>query len=548
MSTDDREKLPTTSSKRKPRTKKPLCTFPECGPVNALKAYVKKLAEETAVLKQEIADRDARLEEMEAKIRNLQGDLFAPSSERLYLASKDGVVVDKDADAYDSGITQQGDGLRKRGAQPGHTGRGRNIPDSFPIIEMIHEIPLNKKVCPQCGKQYRDLNLTEDSIEIDYEVKVIVKKHRRKKAAKTCDCSVPAIMTAAKSPQIIPKGKFSTAFLCFIMVQKYFFQIPLNRQIQQWAMEGLEVNAGTIIGAFKALMEYIIPLYDLLVAVSREQKHWHVDETRWLVFVETPGKTSFRWWLWVFASKQTTVFVLDPSRSSQVPKGHFGQDAQGVINVDRYSAYKTLEGQLQRQLCWYHVRRDFIRAKEGNSALTDWADDWISEIHWLDSLNDDRVACRNDAILLAERQVSVENHLAKMADQRDTQLAIIDLKPVQVKVLRSLERNWTALTVFVSDLDIPIHNNVAERALRSPTVGRKNYYGNHAKWSGDFAVMMMSILQTAAQHKLNVQAYLVYYLEACACLGKVPEDLESYLPWNLSEKTREALKLRRARR
>ena len=84
--------------------------------------------------------------------------------------------------------------------------------------------------------------------------------------------------------------------------------------------------------------------------------------------------------------------------------------------------------------------------------------------------------------------------------------------------------------------------------MRSPTVGRKNYYGNHAKWSGNFAVMKMSILQTAAQHKLNVQAYLVYYLEACARLGKVPDDLETYLPWNLPETVREALTLRGAKR
>ncbi len=545
MSKDDQKNLPTTSSKRKPRAKKPLCTFPECGPVNVLKEHVKKLAEETAVLKQELADRDSRLEEMEARLRNLQGDLFSPSSERIHLATKDGIVVE--ADNQDSEVTPQDDGLRKRGAQPGHTGRGRKIPNSFPIVEVIHEIPLNQKICYHCGKAYRDLKLTEDSMEIDYEVKVIVKKHRRNKAAKTCDCPVPAIITATKPPQIIPKGKFSTAFLCLIMVQKYFFQIPLNRQILQWAMEGLEVNAGTFIGAFKIVMDFITPLYNLLVTVSRAQKHWHVDETRWLVFVETPGKASFRWWLWVFASKQVTVFVLDSSRSSQVPKRHFGQDAQGVINVDRYSAYKVLEGQLQRQLFWYHVRRDFIRAKEGNSALADWADDWISEIHWLDVLNDDRVACRNKAVLLAEKQVLLENHLAKMATQWDAQLATLDLKPVQVKVLKSLQRNWTSLTVFLGDLDIPIHNNTAERALRSPTVGRKNYYGNHAVWSGDFAVMTMSILQTAAQHKLNVQAYLVYYLEACARLGKVPDDLETYLPWNLPEKAQEALKLRGAK-
>jgi len=55
--------------------------------------------------------------------------------------------------------------------------------------------------------------------------------------------------------------------------------------------------------------------------------------------------------------------------------------------------------------------------------------------------------------------------------------------------------------------------------------------------------MSMSILQTAAQHNLNIQAYLRYYLDACARLGKVPEDLANYLPWNIPEVDREALSL-----
>jgi len=157
------------------------------------------------------------------------------------------------------------------------------------------------------------------------------------------------------------------------------------------------------------------------------------------------------------------------------------------------------------------------------------------------------VACRNNEVLFAEKQAMLETQLVDMAAKRDAQLETGNLKPVQLKTLKSLNRNWSGLSVFVGNPDIPIHNNVAERALRSPAVGRNNYYGNHAKWSGEFAAMSMSILQTAAQHKLNVQAYLCYYLDACARLGKVPEDLENYLPWNIPEADRAALTLRKAK-
>src|SRR5665648_1073759 len=169
MSTDN-ENLPKTKSKRKPKTDKLLCTFPKCGQVKVLKEHIKKLAEEDAVLKIQLADRDACIEEMEAKLRNLLGDLYAPSSERIHLATKDGVAVE-DPQAESDPLDPVSNGKKKRGAQIGHRGYGRKIPDSIPSIEVIHEIPEEKKVCHECGLSYRDLTLTEDSVEIDYEVK-----------------------------------------------------------------------------------------------------------------------------------------------------------------------------------------------------------------------------------------------------------------------------------------------------------------------------------------------------------------------------------------
>lgn len=191
------------------------------------------------------------------------------------------------------------------------------------------------------------------------------------------------------------------------------------------------------------------------------------------------------------------------------------------------------------------MRRDFLHTKEGSPQLSAWANDWINDIHVLDQLNNDRVACRHNETLFTKKQAELESHISEMAAKRDSQLESIGEKPLQLKILRSLKRNWEPLTTFLRHPDIPIHNNVAERALRSPAVGRKNYYGNHAVWSGDFAAISMSILQTAAQHKLNVQAYLRYYLDACARLGKIPDNrdwLAKFLPWNIQEADRAALR------
>ena len=325
-------------------------------PVKVLKEHIKKLAEEDAVLKIQLSDRDAYIEEMEAKLRNLLGDLFAPSSERIHLATKDGVTVEYPQDESDPLDPPMSGGKKKRGAQIGHRGNGRKIPDSIPPIEVIHEISEDQKICSECGLSYRDLTLTEDSVEIDYEVKVILKKHRRRKAAKTCDCAVPTIITAPKPPQIIPKGMFSTSFLSLAIVQKYFFQIPLNRQIAQWAMNGLEVNAGTLIGCFEAIMAFLTPLYNLLVEVSRSQKHWHVDETRWLMFVEKPGKIGYRWWLSAWTVRPRDNFI-GWTKEQRISRLHL------VVNNSRFLI-----------LPWVHVKN--LASKVLSQCTKQLPNDW----------------------------------------------------------------------------------------------------------------------------------------------------------------------------
>ena len=95
------------------------------------------------------------------------------------------------------------------------------------------------------------------------------------------------------------------------------------------------------------------------------------------------------------------------------------------------------------------------------------------------------------------------------------------------------------MTVFVEHPEVPMDNNTAERAQRGPVVGRKNYYGSGAVWAGRLAAMMFSLLQTLCLWQLNPRSWLTAYLTACAeAGGAVPEDVDRYLPWNLSDADR----------
>ncbi len=59
-------------------------------------------------------------------------------------------------------------------------------------------------------------------------------------------------------------------------------------------------------------------------------------------------------------------------------------------------------------------------------------------------------------------------------------------------------------------------NNAAERTLRGPIVGRKNYYGSSSEWSAQLSSYLFSIFMTLKLWGINPRIWLGGYLEACA--------------------------------
>ena len=102
-------------------------------------------------------------------------------------------------------------------------------------------------------------------------------------------------------------------------------------------------------------------------------------------------------------------------------------------------------------------------------------------------------------------------------------------------MLTSLKNHWAGLRVFVDHPAVPLDNNAAERALRNPVIGRKNYYGSGSVWSAELAAVMFSVFQTVLLWGLNPHHWLQAFLQACADQGgKPPSDLSGFLPWTMS--------------
>ncbi len=478
------------------------------------------------------------LRQAHGQIRTLQDKLFGRKSEKSGSSDRSNELFDsEEVPAV----------VKKRGAQPGQRGHGRRDYSHLPVNEEFVPLPGESLVCPDCGKLAKVLADTEDSELLEIDVRPHRRRIRRRRYRPTCDCD-PArrILTAPPPPKLIPKGNYGISIWVHVLLDKYSSYRPTERLLRQLQQYDLNLPAGTVNDGLRRIEPMLRPLYEALRERNRGGGFHQADETRWLVFVLLDGKKGYGWWLWVILGADTVIYLLAPSRGHEVPQTHFGLEASGVLEVDRYSGYKAMaqvkSGLMVLAFCWAHVRRDFVGVGKGWAELTPWALSWLRRIRHLYAANRERLRHPLGSTKFQEQDALLRRAVEAMRAETAEELSDPKIRQPCRKVLESLAEHWPGLVRFVEDPRIPLDNNASERAGRGPAVARKNFYGSGSLWSGRLAAAMFSLLATLAHWGLNPRRWLEWYLESCAAAGgKAPEDIQPFLPWNLSDERRLAL-------
>jgi transposase len=510
--------------------------------VAVLRAQVDRLTRENLELRQQVgywksmhAQACRRITELEAENERLRGENRKLQSQAFGRKSEKQSRQNRSNDLEDPSEPRR---QRRRGQQTGNPGPKRRDYSHLPVRESTSELPEEKRVCPDCG-----LPLVASGVEDceQIEIEILVYRHvtHRQRYQRACRCPGQRTWTAPAPAKLIPKGLFGISVWLEILLDKFVSQRPTERLLSQWQLLELGLAPGTVADGLRRLEPLFQPILAALQERNRQAVNKQADETRWLVFAEHQGKTGHTWWLWVFGSSDSVVYLLDPFRSHDVPEKHFPPTASGTLLVDRYSAYKAMaqvkEGTLVLAFCWAHVRRDFVNVGKGWEELKAWAVAWLTRIRELYRLNRQRLKNPADSradTALRQALTLFEQHVA-------TELAEPKLREPCRKVLTSLQEHWHGLTRFVDDPRIPMDNNVSERRLRGPALGRKNYYGSGAVWSGRLAAALFSIIATLQMWQINPRLWLRWFLESCAAAGgQAPADIAPFLPWNLSPEKR----------
>ena len=500
-------------------------------------------------------DFQARIAQLEAENRGLKQRLFGSKSETRHspdrltgsgasdpLAEDASPSPEEASPAAPSTVSP-----RRRGQQKGKKIPARRDYSHLPILTEERSLPPEKACCSCCGQPFAPAGFEEDSSLIEIEVKAYRRRIRRRRYFRRCSCpGQPLIIAAPVVPRVLPHSQFGISVWVQLLLDKYHYARPTAKQLDDLRSHGLDLAAGTITSNLKRLAPLFEPLQQKLLDRSRAQALWNADETRWPVFQVVSGKVGHRWYIWLFESKDCVVFTLDKGRAHDVPESHFGNEAVGIVVVDRYSAYKAMKhvkaGRLRLAFCWAHQRRDFVELEKSWPKLSDWAAQWVARIAQLYRRNDERLAVPRESQDFTEKDKLLREAVAAMRQAFEEELADEKLHPAKRKVLTSMKEHWKGLTVFVDEPAVPMDNNRGERTLRLAALCRKNYYGSGAEWSGKLATGMFSILATLKKWGLNRRKWLTAYLQACAeAGGKVPPDVERWLPWNLTPEQRKEM-------
>jgi len=263
----------------------------------------------------------------------------------------------------------------------------------------------------------------------------------------------------------------------------------------------------------EALAGHLQPTYDALRAYIRAKPVLHADETPWYLLDQKPAK---KWYVWCVAVEDAAYYWIRDGRGAAEGREVLG-DYRGIVVADGYKAYEALAREnkkLALAFCWSHVRRKVIEAEkfypDECAPLLDLIRDLYAVEREGPALRHLDKSGRKDALRLRARLRDERSRPIIAAIEKWTQSQNALPESALQVALHYMVGLWPGLVRFLDDPLIPLHNNLVERALRAPVVGRKNHYGSRSRRGTEVAALFYSILQTAKLVGVEPKAYLLH--------------------------------------
>jgi transposase len=484
-----------------------------------------------------IVSRDSEIEQLKLLIAKLRRMQFGRSSEKL---DRQIEQLELRLEALQLNDAEKVAALPEaiKNAEPVARPVRRPLPAHLPR-EVRTYLP-KQEACPDCGGELKHLGEdVSEMLEIEPVRFKVIRQVRPKLACACCD----RIVQAEAPSRPIARGVAGPGLLAHVLVSKYGDHLPLYRQSEIYAREGVELDRSTLADWVSGTSQLFEPLVEALRRHVMAAQKLHADDVPVPVLAPGMGKTKTgRLWTYVRddrpagdATPPALWFAYSADRKGEHPREHL-KAFRGTLQADGYAGFDQIyeAGQIQEAACWAHVRRKFydIQVAHKSTVATETLER-IGALYAIETeirgrLSEERRAVRNERSrpLLESLKQWLEETLVKLSKKSDTAMAV-----------RYALGRWEALTRYCDDGRLEIDNNAAERALRAVALGRKNYLFAGSDRGGESAAVLYSLVGTAKLNGIDPEAYLRNVLSRIA--EHPISRIDELLPWNRFSDLRE---------
>ena len=414
--------------------------------------------------------------------------------------------------------------------RPRRTNRG-SLPAHLERVEQI--VDVESKACPCCGGALHQIgeDVTERLDVVPTTFRVLVTR-RPRYGCRSCESAI--VQTPAPA-RIIEGGIPTEALIAHVLVSKYADHLPLYRQAQIYARQGIELDRSTLADWVGRAAWYLRPLRDHILGALRGSERLFADETTAPVLDPGRGRTKTGQ-LWAYARNDRpwggsdppiVAYVYAPDRKAERPHSHLG-DFAGILQVDGYGGYTALarrRQQVRLAFCWAHVRRKFYELADSSPVATEV----LRRIALLYRVEDEvrgstaeqRCAAR------AERSRVIVEELHQYLAARGRQ---VSAKSKLGEAIRYALTRWDGLSRFIDDGRIDLDSNTVERSIRPLALNRKNALFAGSDEGGDNWAVIATLIENCKISGINPHDWLTQTLSKLAN-GHPANNVGNLMPW-----------------
>jgi transposase len=496
-------------------------------------ALADALPDDVASLKAMLLAERARSDRLTQIIKELQRHRFGRRAETLPIEQLElGLEDIQQVEAALAAEVEARDPSAKAAkAQKRRTNRG-SLPLHLPRFEIV--VDVQSKACPCCSGELHCIG--EDVAErldiIPAQIRVLVTR-RPKYACRSCE---EGVVQAPAPARLIEGGLPTEASIAHVIVGKYADHLPLYRQAQIYARQGIQLDRSTLADWTGRAAWMLRPVHERLLERLKASSKLFADETTAPVLDPGRGRTKTGQ-LWAYARDDrpwggpeppVVAYMYAPDRKAERPIAHL-EGFRGVLQVDGYAGYRALadRGDVQLAFCWSHVRRRFYELAAAGPAPI--ASEALVRIGALYAVEAD-IRGRSAEERRAARQDRSRPVIQALEPWLRARLETISQKGKLAEAIRYALSRWEGLTRFVDDGRIELDSNTVERAIRPIALNRKNALFAGSDGGGQHWAVLASLVETCKLNGVEPQAYLADVLTRLVN-GHPNSRIDDLMPW-----------------